>query len=108
MTTPRTRRGRPTGHDGAAPDSTNSTTVTRVERRNSTGTHREVPTAAAVVAAPPCADRRLWQLIVRCPWCSVPGVVALHVHRAVSAHGNVRQAGLRVRVLLARGGGVTS
>lgn len=91
MSSPDTWRGRPTGHDGAAPDSTNttnSTTVTKAEHvRNS------IATAAAVVAAPPCAHRRLWQLIVRCPNCSVPGVASLHVHRAVSAEGIVRRAG---------------
>lgn len=49
--------------------------------------------AVALIAAPPSAGRRQWTFIVACPYCCIPGVVSMHVHRGPTAHGNERRSG---------------
>lgn len=60
----------------------------------STAIDAQLPTALTMAVAAPCAERQLWALLVRCPYCShSSSLSSLHLHRAASPHGVVRRSG---------------
>lgn len=82
------RAGAPTAPAPRDPDGFPTTEITSED----TARHRHHVDVPAV-ADPPSARRRGWHWRVVCPFCSVPGVRSVHVHRSNSAVGVVRRSG---------------
>lgn len=97
MRAPEESRGRPATERDVGPAPTSHTLALSATQplghSDSSVPDSRVVLAHALVAVPPAADRRLWLLLVRCPYCTTRGVTSVHAHRAADVAGNLRRAG---------------